>query len=118
MADGRRVAGAIKSLVNVRNLQIECVRVLHETLLVPVLTYGSEKMLWKDKERSIIRAAQIDILRGLLIIRRMDIVPNARIREFCGVTKGVETKGLMRVFSGGLAMWRGWRRNGLLRESM
>ena len=27
-------------------------------------------------------------------------------------------KGLMRVFSSDLAMWRGWRRTGLLRESM
>ena len=29
-------------------------------------------------------------LRGLLGIRRRDRVPNARIRELCGVTKGVE----------------------------
>ena len=36
---GKRVAGAI------RNLQLECARVLHETLLVPVLMYGSETML-------------------------------------------------------------------------
>ena len=28
-------------------------------------------------------------LRGLLVIRRMDKVPNARITELCGVTKGV-----------------------------
>ena len=39
---GRRVAGAIRSLVNGRSLQLECARVLHESLLVPVLTYGSE----------------------------------------------------------------------------
>ena len=29
--------GAIRSLVNARGLQLECARVLHETLLVPVL---------------------------------------------------------------------------------
>ena len=57
MASGRRVAGTIRSLVNVRDLQLECARVLHETLLVTVLMYGSEIMLWKDKERSRIRAA-------------------------------------------------------------
>ena len=62
-------------------LVIDCARVLHETLLVPVLAYGSETMLWKEKERSRIRAVQMDNLRGLLGIRRMDRVPNARIRE-------------------------------------
>ena len=42
-------------------------------------------MIWKEKEKSRIRAVQMDYLRGLLGIRRMDRVPNARI---CGVTKG------------------------------
>ena len=52
VASGRRVAGAIKSLVNVKGFQLECARVLDELLLVPVLTYGSETMKWKEKERS------------------------------------------------------------------
>ena len=41
VVSGRRVAGAIRSLVNARDLQLECARVFHETLLVPVLMYGS-----------------------------------------------------------------------------
>ena len=45
VASGRRVAGAIRSLVNARNLQLECGRVLHESMVVPVLTYGSETMI-------------------------------------------------------------------------
>ena len=43
------MAGAIKSLVNTRDLELQCARVLHEILLVPVLMYGSETMLCKDK---------------------------------------------------------------------
>ena len=39
------------------------VLVLHETLLVPVLLYGSEAMLGKEKKRSRIRAVQMDNLR-------------------------------------------------------
>ena len=58
------------------------VLVLHATLLVPVLTYGSETMLWK-KESSRIRAVQMDNLTGLLDIRKMDRVPNAWIRQLC-----------------------------------
>ena len=37
VASGRRVAGAIRSLVNARSLQIECARVLHKSLLVAIL---------------------------------------------------------------------------------
>ena len=36
-ASGSRVAGGIRPLVNARDLQLECVRVLHESLLVPFL---------------------------------------------------------------------------------
>ena len=40
----------------------------------------TETLLWKEKERPRIRVVQMDNLRGLLGIRRMDRVPNARIR--------------------------------------
>ena len=94
VASGRRVAGAFRSLGN--------------TLLVPVLMYVSETMLWKEKERYRIRAVQMDNFRGLLVIRKLDRVLNAWIIELCGVTKG-----LMKVFSDGLAMWKKWRTIGL-----
>ena len=42
---GSRVAGAIRSLVNARDLQLEYARILHEKFLVPVIIYGSETML-------------------------------------------------------------------------
>ena len=48
MASGRRVSGASRSVVNARGLQLERARVLHETLLVPVLMYDSETMIWKE----------------------------------------------------------------------
>ena len=38
------MAGAIRSLINARDLQIECARVLHETLLVPVVMFGIETL--------------------------------------------------------------------------
>ena len=45
MASGIRVAGAIRSLVNARSFKLECARVLHESLLMPVDTYGSETII-------------------------------------------------------------------------
>ena len=60
---------------------------------MPVLMYGNETMLWKkEKEKSRVRAVQMDNLRGLLGIRRMDRFPNARIRELCRVMKGVDNR--------------------------
>ena len=53
---GKRLAVVIRSLVNARSLKLECTRVLHESLLVPVLVYGSETMIWREKETSRIRA--------------------------------------------------------------
>ena len=52
VASGRRIASANRPLVNARDLQLECSRVLHETLPLFVLMYGSKTMLWKEKERS------------------------------------------------------------------
>ena len=52
MANVRRVAGTIRSVVDARDMQLECARVLHEILFVPVLMYDSETILWKEKERS------------------------------------------------------------------
>ena len=63
---------------------------MHESLLVPVLMYGSETMIWREKERS----------RGLLGIRRMVKVQNAHIVQLCRVMKGVDEKvdGVLRCF--------------------
>ena len=113
VVNGKKVAGTIRFLVNDRDLQLDCARVLLESLLAYVLVYGSETMIWKEKESSRIRAVEMNNLRRLLGNRRKDRVPNARIRELRGVMKG-----LMKVFSDGSAMWRQWRMEGLLRGSI
>ena len=65
----------------------ECARVLKEVFLLPVNLYGSETMIWREKEKSRIMVVQMDNLRGLLGIRRMDKVPNTRIRKLCEGTR-------------------------------
>ena len=56
-----------------------------------VCMHGSETVIWKE-ERSRIKAVQMDYLRVLLGIRRVDRVPNAWIRELSGVKKGVDER--------------------------
>ena len=80
---------------------------------MPVLTYGGETMVWREKERSRIRAVQMNNLRGLLGIRRMDRVPIARIRKY-GVTKGENKRideGVLRWF-GHVERMEKWRKRG------
>ena len=47
----RKVAGSIGSPVNAMGLHLQCVRFSHKSLLVPVLMYVSETMIWKEKSR-------------------------------------------------------------------
>ena len=75
----RRVRGTNNSLV------------LHETLLIPVLMYGGETTTQKE-ERSRIRVVKMENIRVLLGIRRMDRVPNAWIKELCGLVKGEDKR--------------------------
>ena len=58
-----------KNVAGARGLPLECVRGLHEELLVPVLLYGCASMIWRETERSGFRAVQMDSLRGLLGVR-------------------------------------------------
>ena len=65
-----RVVGVIRSLINAMR---HC---LHLFLCMAVRQcYG------RKKERFRVKAVQMDNLRGLLGIRRMDRVPNAQIRK-------------------------------------
>ena len=68
------------------------VLVLHKTLLVPVFMYGSKTMLKKENERSRISAVQMESLRRLLGIMRMDRVLKAQIMELCKVKWGLNER--------------------------
>ena len=68
---------------------------------MPVHMNGNETMLWKEKERSRVRAVRMDNIRRLLGIRRMDRISNGRIKELCGVRKGLDERtdeGVLRWF--------------------
>ena len=75
--------------------------VLQETFLNPFLKCGSETMLWKEKERSSNMVVQMDNLRRLLDIRRMDRVLNEQKRELCSM------KSLDERFKEGVLRWFG-----------
>ena len=53
VVSGRKVAGSIRSMVHARSWQLEFSKVLHESLLVPVLTYGNEIMIYGGRRRGL-----------------------------------------------------------------
>ena len=55
-------------------------------------------MIWREREKSRIRAVEMDNLRGLLDIRKMTRVLNGLIKEFGEVTNGW-MKGLRKIVS-------------------
>ena len=58
------------------HLQLVYARILNEGLLVPFVMYGNETRVWRKKERSRIRAVDMDSVRGLLGIWRISQMPN------------------------------------------
>ena len=88
----RKLVCAIRYLVIAKSLHLECVRVIYEALLEPILLYGSNKMVCREKEKSRIRTVQLDNIRDLLGIRRTDRVSNARIRKLCEGKKGMDER--------------------------
>ena len=61
-----------------------------------------------------VKVVQMNNLKGLLGVRRMDRAPNVRIREFCRVGKGVDE----RIDESGLVTLKDWIMIGLLKGYM
>ena len=93
MTDIKKLAGMIRSLVCTMSLRLECVRVLEEGLVVLVLMYVSEALVWREKERSRIRTVQMKNLKSFFGKKGMDGISNPQFRELW-------MKGLIKVFSG------------------
>ena len=78
-------------------MQIECARVLHESLLLRLFLRMVVRLILREKERSKIRDVQMDNFKGLPGIRRMDKVPNACMRVLFPAISGRTHKILLFV---------------------
>ena len=82
---------------------------------MPVLLYGIEAFIWRENERFGIIIVQMYNLRGLLVIRGMDRVPNTQIRELVEVAKGFDDRIDESVLRWS-AILKEWKMIGLLKE--
>ena len=55
-----------------------------------VLSNGSETVAWREEGRYRIKALKIENYRSLFGIRRIDRVPDLRVKELSGVTKEID----------------------------
>src|SRR5678815_335511 len=54
--------------------------------------YSSESMVWNKRYRSKVQCVQMDNLRSVLGVRRIDKMRNERIGELCGAKKRVNER--------------------------
>ena len=73
--------------MDVKRLSLECASVLRDGKLLPVLMYSSKTMVWNKRYRSKVQCVQMDNLRGVLGVRRIDKMRNERITELYCVKK-------------------------------
>ena len=58
--------------MNGRTVNIEIKKALHDSIIVPSLTYASETWMWNEGQRSRIQAVEMSYLRGACSLSRMD----------------------------------------------
>ena len=74
---------------------------MYEGIIEPSLLYGCEAWTLKLRERKRIEAVEMDCLRNICGLRRIDRVPNVEIRRRCGKSVSVGQRmdqGLLRWF--------------------
>ena len=78
-------------VVNARSMQLQYTRIQYKALIGLVLLYDSKTVVWKEKEKSRIRAEQRQSLEACRF-RRTYRMPKVQIRKLYEVTKGMDER--------------------------
>lgn len=78
----RRVAMAIKALIECQNL--ECASVLYKISLIFTLMYKGETTVWKEKEKLKMKNIQMYNFRAINEVRKSNRMQNRKTREVVG----------------------------------
>ena len=92
MKEARKNAGMLNMLWRRRNLSKEAKVGMFEGIVEPSLLYGSETWVMNKSERKKIEAVEMDCLRSICDLRRLDRVPNTEVHRRSGkeVTVGAK----------------------------
>ncbi|WP_289490223.1 hypothetical protein, partial [Klebsiella pneumoniae] len=88
----RKNAGALKSLWRRWNASREAKVGMFEGIVEPSLMYGSEVWVLNKNERKKVEAVEMDCLRSICGVRRIDRIRNEEVRRRCGKDASVGMK--------------------------
>ena len=97
MNEGYRALGALTSLLSNRGLGIKVKKYLYEGVIVPTALYGAEAWGMRRSERRIVNVLEMECLRSLVGVSRMDRVRNEEVLRGAGIERELANRADQRV---------------------
>ena len=101
ITEAKKAWGALKDVWKKRHISREAKVGMYEGIIEPSLLYGCEVWSLKVHERKRMEAVEMNCLRNICGLRRIDRVPNVEIRRRCGKKVSVSQRidqGVLRWF--------------------
>ena len=101
IGEARRAWGALKDVWKKRHISREAKVGMYEGIIEPSLLYGCETWVLNVHDRRRMEAVEMDCLRNICKLRRVDRVSNGEIRRRCGKNVSVSQRmdqGVLRWF--------------------
>ena len=92
IVDAKKSAGALKKVWRERSLSMKAKVGMYEGIVEPSLLYGSEVWCLNVQNRRRMEAVEMNCLRSMCGVRRIDRISNAEIRRRCNKEMGVGNK--------------------------
>ena len=101
IGEARKAWGALKDVWKKRHISREAKVGMYEGIIEPSLLYGCEIWVLNVRDRKRMEAVEMNCLRNVCGLRRIDRVPNVEIRRMCGKNVSVSQRmdqGVLRWF--------------------
>ena len=101
ITEAKKAWGALKDIWEKRHISREAKVGMYELIIESSLLYGCEVWTLKVRERKRLEAVEMNCLRNICGLRRIDRVPNVEIRRRCGKNVSVSQRidqGVLRWF--------------------
>ena len=92
ITEAKKAWGALKDVWKKRHISQEAKVGMYEGIIEPSLLYGCEVWTLKVSERKRMEAVEMNCLRNICGLRRIDRVPNVEIRRRCGKNVSVSQR--------------------------
>jgi len=82
---GKKVAGTLNAVIRNRAVSMEVKKSLHDSVVIPTLTYRSGALALLGRHKSRLRGVEMSYLRSACGVTWRDRLTNEEVREHCGV---------------------------------